>query len=48
VYSDLIALTEEVTLSNHDISFLQEGIYFVRIVSDKLNENIRIVKTNNK
>lgn len=48
VYSDLISLSEHVTLSDHDISFLQEGIYFVRIVSDKLNESIRIVKTNNK
>ncbi|MBK9639480.1 MAG: T9SS type A sorting domain-containing protein [Bacteroidetes bacterium] len=47
VYADVIVLSEDVTLSNHDINFLQDGVYFVRVVADQLNESIRIVKKNN-
>lgn len=46
VYSDVIALSADVTLSNHDVSFLLEGVYFVRIVADQLNESIRFIKNN--
>jgi hypothetical protein len=47
VYTDLIFLSENVTLSSHDIDFLQDGVYLVRVVADQLNESIRIVKQNN-
>ena len=47
VYTDLIFLSEDITLSNHDINFLQDGIYLVRVVANHLNESIRIVKKSN-
>ena len=47
VYSDMIFLNEDVTLSSHNIELLQDGVYLVRVVADQLNESIRVVKQNN-
>jgi hypothetical protein len=47
VYADRIALSDKVTLSDHDITFLQDGVYLVRVTGDQLNRSIRIVKRNN-
>lgn len=44
VYKRGIALEEEITISVHDVSFLSEGIYLVRISAEQLNETIRIIK----
>lgn len=44
VYSDNLNLDEQITVSKHDIRYLSNGIYLVRISGMDLNETIKLIK----
>jgi hypothetical protein len=46
VYSDVINLDEQITVSKQNIQRLSDGIYLFRISGEELNETIKIVKKN--